>query len=109
MGGRAGRRAGGLADAQAAPSSRPALHPILPPSALDQHPITAAKPQASRVDKPSNRLFSARPRPQVGVIYGNPEVTSGGQSLQYYASVRVDLRVRERIQGPAGQVGIRVK
>ena len=25
---------------------------------------------------------------QVGVIYGNPEVTSGGQALKYYASVR---------------------
>lgn len=46
---------------------------------------------------------------QVGVIYGNPEVTSGGESLKYYASVRVDLRVRERINGPQGQVGIRVK
>lgn len=46
---------------------------------------------------------------QVGVIYGNPEVTSGGESLKYYSSVRVDLRVRERIQGPQGQVGIRVK
>lgn len=27
-------------------------------------------------------------QPQVGVIYGNPEVTSGGQALKYYASVR---------------------
>ncbi len=46
---------------------------------------------------------------QVGVIYGSPEVTSGGESLKYYASVRLDLRVREKIQGPQGQVGIRVK
>ncbi|GAB4818202.1 hypothetical protein N2152v2_005248 [Parachlorella kessleri] len=54
-------------------------------------------------------LFLNQLRQKVGVIYGNPEVTSGGESLKYYASVRVDLRVRERLQGPDGQVGIRVK
>ena len=31
--------------------------------------------------------------PQIGVIYGNPEVTSGGQALKYYASVRCGLGI----------------
>eukprot|EP00887_Chlorella_sp_A99_P003661 scaffold7.g3661.t1 len=63
-------------------------------------------------------LFSAAQAPppsppplsKVGVIYGNPEVTSGGQALKYYASVRMEVRIKEKISaGQLGQVGIRVK
>jgi recombination protein RecA len=46
----------------------------------------------------------------VGVIYGSPEVTSGGQALKYYASVRLEVRIKEKISaGAQGQIGIRVK
>lgn len=55
-------------------------------------------------------IFLNQLRQKVGVIYGNPEVTSGGQALKYYASVRLEVRIRERISsGSDGQVGIRVK
>ena len=47
----------------------------------------------------------------MGVIFGNPEITSGGNALKFYASVRLEVRRKETIKGPAGgdDVGIRVK
>ena len=49
--------------------------------------------------------------PQVGVLYGNPETTPGGNALKFYASARVDVRRKAAIEGPAGgaNVGIRVR
>jgi recombination protein RecA len=41
----------------------------------------------------------------VGVLYGNPETTSGGQALKFYASQRVDVRMKERIKGPSSSGG----
>lgn len=47
---------------------------------------------------------------QIGVIYGNPEITTGGQALKYYCSVRIDVRRIKTIEGPKQeQTGIRVK
>ena len=47
---------------------------------------------------------------QVGVIYGNPEITSGGNALKFYSSVRLEVRRKETIKGSNGEdVGIRVK
>ena len=37
-------------------------------------------------------VFLNQLRYKVGVIYGNPETTSGGQALKFYASVRLDIR-----------------
>ncbi|KAL4433920.1 hypothetical protein ABPG75_000361 [Micractinium tetrahymenae] len=55
-------------------------------------------------------IFLNQLRQKVGVIYGNPEVTSGGQALKYYASVRLEVRIKEKISaGAQGQIGIRVK
>jgi recombination protein RecA len=55
-------------------------------------------------------IFLNQLRQKVGVIYGNPEVTSGGQALKYYSSVRMEVRIKERISaGADGQIGIRVK
>ena len=47
----------------------------------------------------------------MGVIFGNPEITSGGNALKFYASVRLEVRRKETIKGAAGadDVGIRVK
>lgn len=41
-------------------------------------------------------IFINQLREKVGVVYGNPEVTTGGRALKYYSSVRVDVR---RIEG----------
>ena len=49
-------------------------------------------------------------RAQIGVMYGNPEVTSGGNALKFYASVRLEVRRKQTIEGAKGEnVGIRVK
>lgn len=51
-------------------------------------------------------IFLNQLRSKVGVIYGSPEVTSGGNSLKFYASVRLDTRRREVLPD---NMGIRVK
>ena len=47
---------------------------------------------------------------QIGVIYGNPEVTSGGNALKFYASVRLEVRRKATQESAKGDsIGIRVK
>ena len=47
---------------------------------------------------------------QIGVIYGNPEVTSGGNALKFYASVRLEVRRKATQESSKGDsIGIRVK
>lgn len=49
-------------------------------------------------------------RQKIGIMFGNPEVTSGGQALKFYASVRIDVRRKATIEGAKGEmVGIKVK
>ena len=43
-------------------------------------------------------IFINQLREKVGVIYGNPEVTTGGRALKFYASVRIDIRKGEAIK-----------
>lgn len=50
-------------------------------------------------------LFINQLRLKVGVIYGNPEVTSGGNALKYYASVRLDVRRTETIKSGSDAIG----
>jgi recombination protein RecA len=40
-------------------------------------------------------IFLNQLRSKIGVLYGNPEVTAGGNALKFYSSVRVDIRRRE--------------
>jgi len=56
-------------------------------------------------------IFLNQLRSKVGVIYGNPEITTGGNALKYYSSVRLDIRRKEVIKGKAGadDEGVRVK
>ncbi|KDD76638.1 DNA repair DNA-dependent ATPase RecA [Helicosporidium sp. ATCC 50920] len=42
-------------------------------------------------------IFLNQLRHKVGVIYGSPEVTSGGQALKYYASCRIEVRIKEKL------------
>jgi len=50
-------------------------------------------------------LFINQLRLKVGIVYGNPEVTSGGNALKYYASVRLDVRRVETIKNGADAIG----
>lgn len=43
-------------------------------------------------------IFINQLRMKIGVMYGNPEVTTGGNALKFYASVRLDVRKREVIE-----------
>jgi recombination protein RecA len=42
-------------------------------------------------------------REKVGIVYGNPEVTTGGRALKYYSSVRIDVRRVEGLKDSTGQ------
>eukprot|EP00882_Tetradesmus_deserticola_P019951 GHRQ01021502.1.p2 GENE.GHRQ01021502.1~~GHRQ01021502.1.p2 ORF type:complete len:202 (+),score=84.35 GHRQ01021502.1:600-1205(+) len=55
-------------------------------------------------------IFINQLRHKVGVLFGSPETTSGGNALKFYASQRVDVRVREKVVGPGKvEMGVRVK
>ncbi|MBR2406303.1 MAG: recombinase RecA [Clostridia bacterium] len=43
-------------------------------------------------------IFINQLRLKVGIVYGNPEVTAGGNALKYYASVRLDVRRQETLK-----------
>jgi recombination protein RecA len=46
---------------------------------------------------------------KIGVMFGNPEVTAGGNALKYYASVRMDIRGSEQIKDGDTSIGKHVK
>ncbi len=54
-------------------------------------------------------IFINQLREKVGVIYGNPEVTTGGRALKFYASVRMDVRKQELIKQGTDIIGARTK
>ena len=50
-------------------------------------------------------IFINQLREKVGVIYGNPETTTGGRALKFYASVRIDIRRAEAIKDGSNIIG----
>jgi recombination protein RecA len=56
-------------------------------------------------------IFINQLRMKIGVMYGNPETTTGGNPLKYYASVRLDIRRTEGVKGDGEDIGnhVRVK
>ena len=50
-------------------------------------------------------IFINQLREKVGVMYGNPETTSGGRALKFYASIRIDIRRTEAIKQGSDIVG----
>ncbi|RLF68156.1 MAG: recombinase RecA [Thermoplasmata archaeon] len=50
-------------------------------------------------------LFTNQIRMKIGVLYGSPEVTSGGNALKFYASCRLDVRRKEPIKEGTNVVG----
>lgn len=49
-------------------------------------------------------IFINQLREKVGVVYGNPEVTTGGRALKFYASMRIDVRRVESLKGAGNEV-----
>ena len=54
-------------------------------------------------------VFINQLRIKIGVMFGNPETTAGGQALKYYASVRMDIRGSEQIKDGDVSIGKHVK
>ena len=54
-------------------------------------------------------IFINQLREKVGVIYGNPEVTTGGRALKFYSSVRIDVRKGEILKSGTDIIGARTK
>ena len=55
-------------------------------------------------------VFINQLREKVGVIYGNPEVTTGGRALKFYSTIRIDVRKSEQLKGTGSEiVGSRTK
>ena len=49
-------------------------------------------------------FFINQLREKIGIMFGNPETTTGGNALKFYASVRLDIRRSTQINGPDAQV-----
>ena len=54
-------------------------------------------------------IFINQLREKIGVMFGNPEVTTGGRALKFYASVRMDIRKIDSIKQGLDVIGSRVK
>ena len=54
-------------------------------------------------------IFINQLREKIGVMYGNPETTTGGRALKFYASVRIDIRKADQIKNGGEVLGNRVK
>ena len=49
-------------------------------------------------------IFINQLREKVGVVYGNPEVTTGGRALKFFASMRIEVRRIEALKGPGNEL-----
>ena len=54
-------------------------------------------------------IFINQLREKIGVLYGNPETTTGGRALKFYASVRIDVRKTETLKNGSEMVGSRTR
>ncbi len=54
-------------------------------------------------------IFINQLRMKIGVMFGNPETTTGGQALKFYSSVRMDIRRIEAIKDGTNSVGMRAR
>src|SRR5579859_1693529 len=54
-------------------------------------------------------LFTNQLREKIGVMYGNPETTTGGRALRFYASVRLDIRRIQGLKSGEDEIGNRTR
>ena len=55
-------------------------------------------------------MFTNQLRSKIGIVFGNPETTTGGNALKFYASIRLDIRRKDVIKDGTGNIiGNRVK
>jgi recombination protein RecA len=83
----------------------------------DSHPGLQARLMSQALRKLSGAIkasntamvFTNQLRQKIGVMFGNPETTSGGMALKFYASVRLDVRHIEAIKSGGEVIGNRVR
>ncbi|HZQ05714.1 MAG TPA: recombinase RecA [Anaerolineae bacterium] len=54
-------------------------------------------------------IFTNQLRQKIGIMFGNPETTTGGMALKFYASVRMDVRPTDQIKNGEDVIGTRVR
>ncbi|MBU2590718.1 MAG: recombinase RecA [Nitrospinae bacterium] len=54
-------------------------------------------------------IFINQIRMKIGVMFGNPETTTGGNALKFYSTIRIDIRKREAIKSGSDTIGARTK
>jgi recombination protein RecA len=54
-------------------------------------------------------IFINQIREKIGVMFGNPETTTGGRALKFYSSIRLDIRRQDTIKNGTEAVGVRTK
>lgn len=54
-------------------------------------------------------IFINQLRDKIGVVYGNPETTTGGNALKFYSSIRIDIRKTSSIKDGDEQMGTRAR
>ena len=54
-------------------------------------------------------IFINKLREKIGVMFGNPETTTGGKALKFYASIRIDVRKADALKDTSGIIGNRTK
>jgi len=54
-------------------------------------------------------IFLNQVREKIGIIFGNPEITTGGKALRFYSSVRIEVRKSELIKDGLDKIGIKIK
>ncbi len=82
--------------------SLPGLQARLMSQALRKLTAAIAKGQATVI-------FINQIRMKIGVMFGNPETTTGGNALKFYASVRLDIRKIENLKDAQESIGSRVR
>jgi recombination protein RecA len=54
-------------------------------------------------------IFINQIREKIGIMFGNPETTTGGRALKFYSSVRLEIRKADTIKNGSDMVGMRAK
>jgi len=83
----------------------------------DSHPGLQARLKSQALRKLSGAIkssntamvFTNQLRQKIGVMFGNPETTTGGMALKFYASVRLDMRRVEAIKEGGAVIGNRTR
>lgn len=103
-----------VVDSVAALVPRSEIEGVMGESHVGQHArlmSQALRKLAGAINKSNTIIiFINQLREKIGVVYGNPETTTGGRALKFYASMRMDVRRVESIKGPGNEfIGSRTK